>query len=826
LADAVVGTLRALLALDTAQFEAGSRKATSAANSLDKSLEELGKETARLTPQAERMVKAFSGDRLMASANNLTAAVTKIGGASRLTEAEQARVNRTLTDAIAKYTALGQKAPADMLALQRATLATTASTTRFGDSLSQVNKLAGIFGISLGVGAVVAFGRELLQTADELVKVADRTGLTTTEVQKLKFVAEQSGNSLDDFTGAIARLQNNLVSGDKSAVNALKVLNINMAALRASTPLEQLEQIGRSIAKIPDPAARAALAIDLFGRSGATILPTLIADFERLGNAAPIMSDKTVRALDQAGDSLNKFQLQMKVWAAEFLNFAGRMFDTAVAGIQRGTAAIIDGMANLVGSVAKLPGAQAMFNRFGMSVDSLREKAQFLRDTADATTSRLTRIEPEIRKTTSAVFDYEQVTGKAAKTTDQAAEALKRWHASYGDLSSVMVRLVQTGQDANDVTRDTLRLFTALPPSIDSAGASLNAHNIIAGFGVDAMADYAAATKAANAELLRMGMLLPGLDVASENASHSLQDMAGEPSELMRTLGNTVETLNIAIAGSFAQMALGAKNFKDAWVDIWESIKAFTLRVFSEIAGAFLTGLLKKMAAGLAGTAVAGGVAGAAVGAGAAAATGGAAVAGGAGLGATALGLATNPITLAIAGGIGAFFLGRKLFGGGEEAEINPRRDQFMAQPKIGGSQKLASTLTRLSGQPGGGPLFSALQGADTVKRWEEAQKATIAFLASSGIRGVKSFAMGGFVPPGMTVPAMLHGGAFGEDIVPRSRPNSQAQRMVHVTVNVNTIDERGVRDFVKSRAFTDSLAHVFELNTGFVATHLKPSLR
>jgi hypothetical protein len=47
---------------------------------------------------------------------------------------------------------------------------------------------------------VIGFGKALLDTADDLVRVADRTGLTTTEVQRLSFIARQSGTSLDAMT--------------------------------------------------------------------------------------------------------------------------------------------------------------------------------------------------------------------------------------------------------------------------------------------------------------------------------------------------------------------------------------------------------------------------------------------------------------------------------------------------------------------------------------------------------------------------------------------------------------------------------------------------
>jgi hypothetical protein len=68
-----------------------------------------------------RMVDSFSGRLIITQATLATEAVERIGGASRLTEAEQARVNRTVSEALAKYAALGQQAPPALQALAEAT---------------------------------------------------------------------------------------------------------------------------------------------------------------------------------------------------------------------------------------------------------------------------------------------------------------------------------------------------------------------------------------------------------------------------------------------------------------------------------------------------------------------------------------------------------------------------------------------------------------------------------------------------------------------------------------------------------------------------------
>src|SRR5262245_22779700 len=119
--NAVVGILRAILTADTASFDTSMRKASVTVGNF-------GTQIQKLTPQAERMATALKGDKLLASANNLVAAVNKVGGAATLTESQQRRVNAQVTEALAKYRALGQQAPAAMLALQKATAGTVQPT--------------------------------------------------------------------------------------------------------------------------------------------------------------------------------------------------------------------------------------------------------------------------------------------------------------------------------------------------------------------------------------------------------------------------------------------------------------------------------------------------------------------------------------------------------------------------------------------------------------------------------------------------------------------------------------------------------------------------
>jgi hypothetical protein len=203
------------------------------------------------------------------------------------------------------------------------------------------------------------------------------------------------------------------------------------------------------------------------------------------------------------------------------------------------------------------------------------------------------------------------------------------------------------------------------------------------------------------------------------------------------------------------------------------------------------------------------GAGGAAAGAGAA---GGAAAAAG-GVGSTIAGLATNPFTIAAAGGIAlGFAIWKKgLFRGGEEAlKVSPRRDQFLGQfggpghGETSGFHRLAAQLTAWTGEPGGGRLHAALRNADKVHRFEAAQAAIVAAYAQHG-RTIRSFAMGGFVPPGVVQPAIVHGGARGEVILPLdqlTRPPSRDQTVtIHMPITIQgVLDRESVREVFRAQ--------------------------
>jgi hypothetical protein len=340
------------------------------------------------TTAMQKLAASFRGDKLIQQAQNVVAAVNEVGGAAKLSGQEQDRVNSIITRALEKYQALGREAPPGMRELAEATRRVKETTeqmpAKVNDWRSSLGGLAGAFGVTFSVGAVVAFGRELLSTADKITLLADKTGMTTEQVQRLQYVESQTSVSVDGMVGAIQNLQQRLGDGDAGAVGAMKALGINMDAFLSLNPYDQFMQVAAAVGGIEDPTVHASIAADIFGKSWKEIGPVLTKTLKGIANDAPVMGDNTVAALDRAGDALAKFHIAVKVWAAEAYNFFGRVMDMQVAAIYRLVGGLYDATARVVELAAKVPGASKVLGDLTDNVASLRQTALWYSDTAKA----------------------------------------------------------------------------------------------------------------------------------------------------------------------------------------------------------------------------------------------------------------------------------------------------------------------------------------------------------------------------------------------------------------------------------------------------------
>ncbi len=182
---------------------------------------------------------------------------------------------------------------------------------------------AGLTGIGtqmLGVGAALAApfvlaAKVFTEMGSDLIDMSQRTGVSVEALSELGFAAEQSGADMETLEAGLRKMQKLVVEaagGSKEARDALDKLGLSVADLKALAPDEQFKLIADKLSKIENPALRAALAMDVFGKSGTKLLPLMndgAAGIEALQEKARklglTISTADAAAAEEFGDTLD-----------------------------------------------------------------------------------------------------------------------------------------------------------------------------------------------------------------------------------------------------------------------------------------------------------------------------------------------------------------------------------------------------------------------------------------------------------------------------------------------------------------------------------------
>lgn len=183
-------------------------------------------------------------------------------------------------------------------------------------ALGGLKAAAGALGVTLSVGWLASFVKDSLDAVGGLGELADQLGVTTTTLQAFQYGASQVGLSSEEMQTGIAKLTRSIGEAAEGSETAIKAFNrIGVGVLDAAGKVRSTDAVMGDVADalkaIDDPARRAAIAVDLFGKTGQKMLPFLQDGKEGVNNLASeaeslgmIIDDPLVRAADDASDSI------------------------------------------------------------------------------------------------------------------------------------------------------------------------------------------------------------------------------------------------------------------------------------------------------------------------------------------------------------------------------------------------------------------------------------------------------------------------------------------------------------------------------------------
>jgi hypothetical protein len=286
--------LSASLALDVTRYQQGLKTATVELQTFERA----GRTVSR---DLKRLLEDFSGQRAAAEAARMAEAVERVGGASKLTQSEQRRVNAAVQEAIDKYRALGQEAPPHLLKLADATKQIEAPTGRVAAMLA-----GGV------AGAVAAVGTAAIDAAGALARMAvDGIGQV---VERGSRVATLRGG-FERLSGGVEGADRTLRAVRESTAGLIRDFDVMAATNKAlllglntsSDEMADLAQTSTVLGRAMDQDATTSLddLITALGRSSPMILDNLGLTV-RVGEANETYARSVGKSVEQLTDAEKK----------------------------------------------------------------------------------------------------------------------------------------------------------------------------------------------------------------------------------------------------------------------------------------------------------------------------------------------------------------------------------------------------------------------------------------------------------------------------------------------------------------------------------------
>jgi hypothetical protein len=208
----------------------------------------------------------------------------------------------------------------------------------------------------LGVGTALGVGMAALTTkyakaGDEVAKMAKRTQWGVESLSELRHVADISGMDLSQFELGTRKLSGAILDasyGMETYTRAFDELGLSVDDLMGMGIEEQFWTVAYALADLEDETVKAALATDLFGRTGTNMFPMLAEGKEGIA------------ALRQEAHDLNIVYDEESALAAENMMDAQTRLKEALSGLGNTIATVlmpdiqklIDSLTNVVSKVA------------------------------------------------------------------------------------------------------------------------------------------------------------------------------------------------------------------------------------------------------------------------------------------------------------------------------------------------------------------------------------------------------------------------------------------------------------------------------------------
>lgn len=231
-----------------------------------------------------------------------------------------------MADAIERLYRLTVDANAAIAQLEKLNRASKDTGDKLGALASTVEKAGKAFLAGFAIDVLLDKFTAITESMDAVVKAAQEVGVSAAALQKLQYAAAGSGSSAETLGKGLEKLSVNLQDVESGSTEAQKAL-LAMGVTSKDTADQALAKISDAFAKLPDGAQKTALAVAIFGKAGAELIPMLNngrAGLKAMGDEARelglVMDGNALKAAEHFRDQLDLLANISKASAQSFVS--------------------------------------------------------------------------------------------------------------------------------------------------------------------------------------------------------------------------------------------------------------------------------------------------------------------------------------------------------------------------------------------------------------------------------------------------------------------------------------------------------------------------
>ena len=189
-------------------------------------------------------------------------------------------------------------------------------TGKFAGLAGSVKMLAG----ALGVMAFGTMVKDVINLGDELFKMSQKTGVSVEALSTFRMAGKLADVSLEDLAKALVKFDVSIskaTTGSKEVAGAFAAIGISVATLKGLKPEDAMLRVADAFAKVPDGADKTRVAVELFGKAGAGMIPLLNMGSDAIEAFGVKMTTDFASRAEAFNDQLTMMGTKVKAFAIQ-----------------------------------------------------------------------------------------------------------------------------------------------------------------------------------------------------------------------------------------------------------------------------------------------------------------------------------------------------------------------------------------------------------------------------------------------------------------------------------------------------------------------------